>query len=105
LRLPRGTHQTGTERLRADPRDGLYAVDLGKLSGRQYRAVEHALRGPVVTLTRPQAKAKVPPAHHHETRRHGGVQLGFILPGILLILLVAAGIAVRSRSPKPDAGE
>jgi hypothetical protein len=107
LRLPRGAQRTGMAHLHADPRDGLYAVDLGKLSSGQYRAVARALRGAVVTSAHAGVKARVPAATpvRHEPTKHGGVQLGLVLPGIFLLLLIACGLALRFHPPKVKTSE
>jgi hypothetical protein len=108
LRLPHGTHLAGTERLHADPRNGLYAVDLGKLSSRQFRAVARALRGAVVT-SRDVKKVTVKAAPARPTRsrvksKRGGAP-DLVLPGILLLLLIAGGLAIRRRRPQPEASD
>ena len=107
LRLPPSAHQSRTEHLRADPRNGVYAVDLGKLSSRQYRAVARALRGAVVRPAHAAAKIKVPaeaPTSPDSTK-DGGVHLGFVLPGIVLLLLIAGGLALWLRPSRLKTGE
>lgn len=107
LRLPHGRHYTGTERLHADPRNGLYAVDLGKLSGRQYRAVARALRGAVVKATHPEVKEANShgPAVQPKSKGTSGIAPGLMLSGILLVLVVAGGIALRVRGAKSATDE
>jgi hypothetical protein len=107
LRLPHGMHRAGTARLHADPRNGLYAVDLGTLSSAQFRAMARALRGPI---TKPHhAIAKVQVAHTAAAVRRGpsagGISPGLTLPAILLVLLVAGGVALHFRSPKPEVND
>jgi hypothetical protein len=107
LRLPHGTHHTATERLHADPSSGLYAVDLGTLSARQYRAVARVLRGAVTKSRHAVAKVQAThtPAAIHRAPGGGGIAPGLVLPAILLILVVAGGVALRFRSPKPEVSD
>jgi hypothetical protein len=107
LSLPHGTRHTGTEHLRADPRNGLYAVDLGKLSRRQYRAVALALRGAVVKSTHAGVGVRAPHARAGQpgVNDNGGIPPGLVLPGILLVLVMAGVVALRFRTPKPEVGE
>ena len=107
LRLPSAQARPRTEHLRADAGDGTYAVDLGKLSNREQRAVARALRGAVMT-SRPSKAAA--PAHSNaptEVRaevKHADSSIpGLVLSGMILLLLVGAGVAVHLRRAKPEA--
>ncbi len=100
LRLPRGSLRTGTEHLRADARNGLYAVDLGKLTTSQYHAVATALRGPSATSVHTVSKHRVRSTRVIKPAAgpSGNHTPGLLLPGIILVLVAVGATAVRMRS-------
>jgi murein DD-endopeptidase MepM/ murein hydrolase activator NlpD len=104
LQLPRGSRRTGTEHLRADAGNGLYAVDLGKLTSRQYRAVANALRGPIATPARSITKQSGSSARvvRRSAEQRGSSAPGLIFPGIVLVLVLAGAAALRLRN-RPSA--
>ena len=84
------------EHLRADARNGLYAVDLGKLTTGQYHAVALALRGPVTTSVRRVAGQRTsrPEATKPSARQHRSDAPALVLPGIIVVLALAGAVAV-----------
>jgi murein DD-endopeptidase MepM/ murein hydrolase activator NlpD len=109
LRLPEGTHRIGTEHLRADSGNGLYAVDLGKLTSGQYQKVKLALRGPVETTVHVPPKRTL--SHTRvikaDARRSGNFAGGLVLPGVIILLLAAGVMALTVRirqRPATDPG-
>lgn len=105
LRLPRGTHHTATERLYANLSNGLYAVDLGKLSKRQYRATALALRGTKPLPVRSVAAAHVPSvaALPSAAKVGSGPAVGWVLlPALLMFLVVGGTLFFRARWARPD---
>ena len=106
LRLPRASGRIRTERLRADPANGLYAVDLGKLSAGQYRAVVRALHGPAVRSAAPVASnASTARARLVRLQHAGSAVPRVAIVGIVLGLVGASGVALelwRRRSGDRD---
>jgi murein DD-endopeptidase MepM/ murein hydrolase activator NlpD len=100
LRLPHGSQGNSTEHLRADSRNGLYAVDLGKLTSGQYRAVALALRGPVIASVHTVARQRVssPRATKPTARYHGSVAAGLVLSSIIFVLVLVGSAAILRRN-------
>lgn len=99
LRLSRGRGGTDVKRLVADPRTGAYAIDLGRLTPRQYRTLQHDLTGgarsnPVV-VAQPVHVSHPRPA----TAAGDGVNLipVVVLAVVALLLLAFAAFRLRGK--------
>lgn len=104
LRLPRGSLRSTTQHLHADSRNGLYAVDLGKLTASQVHAVATALRGPIATSVPTVTEHPAPSTREVKpvAGPSGNHATSLLLPGIILMLIAVGATALRLRNRPGD---